>query len=638
MTTSRKRRHVALGASTLALATIAAGLTATSATAAPAPAADGRQQVGPLVTQTSPFQGADAFSSPTPNGAGAEIPANRSATLDGARTKAVDWIIPAAGSVTTVRPVSHPDLCLTAGSKSITNSSIVTLESCRVDDPAQRFSIASNKGSNNPIGTGIRSEYNEGFLGLYNNDAVMRLQTWTVADRVPTLDDFVAAFSATLDRVDTAARTAHLSGTGTPGAEVRFQGKAAPVRIDADGTWTAAVADLAIGANVITVTQHEGALETGRVEVPVGIDAAELTFETKWDSSRDRPVHAFGIAEPGAEVRLFNTAGEQIGEAARADASTGEWSTTIPAPNAGGEYAVTAAQFLAGVRDSVHDRSKRVDYGTAVAITSPTDGSTHTGGTLTLEGDGEQGSALTVYEVVGGTETEIGSGTVRAGGKWTIETTTLDRSEHVIRVEQRSKGANTTTSSVTVNPGQSHKLAPITLESPDEVTPGVTNTFSGTAEPDAVYQVLNPYGTVLIDGLKVGADGRWQFERVISSGAKEFAFKIAQRKGDIGPEESQIFRLQANNGFDPVTITTPTLRPGEVNTIEGTGPANATFMVLNASGKELEGPVQIGADGRWSFDRQMSTGIDKFQFKAKVTVDGVPPYTTSLFTIWANTR
>ncbi len=636
MTTSRKRRHVAVGASALALATIAAGLTATSATAA-APSAEGRQQVGPLVTQTSPFQGADAFSSPTANGAGAEIPANRSATLDEARVKAVDWFIPAAGSVAPVRPVSDPELCLTALSQDISNSSPVRLESCRPEDPAQRFSLASNKGSNNPIGTGLRSEYNGGFLGLYNNDSVMRLQTWTVADRVPTLDDFIAAFSATLDRVDTAARTAYLSGTGTPGAEVQFDGKN-PVHIDANGTWTATVADLAIGANVVTVTQHEGGIQTGLVEVPVRIDAAELTFETRWDTARDKPVHAFGKAEPGAEVRLFNGAGEQIGEPVRADGTTGEWATTIPAPNAGGEYAVTAGQFLAGVRDSAHDVTKRVDYGTAVEITSPEDGSTHPGGALTVGGDGEAGSSVTAYEVVDGDEIELGTGTVPSSGKWTIPVGTLDRSEHVIRVEQHSKGANTTTSSVTVNPGESHKLAPITLSSPDQVTPGVTNTFEGTAEPGADYQVVNRWGTVLLDDLKVNDEGEWTFQRQINKDAKSFEFKIVQRKGDVGPEESQLFLIEANEGFAPILTETKTVRPGEVNTFEGTGPANATFRVLNASGTELEGPVQIDENGHWKFDRLMSTGIDKFQFKAEVTVDGVPPYTSGLFTIWANTR
>lgn len=622
----------------LAFATIAAGLTATTAVAAPTPAADGRQQVGPLVTETSPFQGADAFSSPTANGAGAEVSANRSATLEGARTKAVDWFIPAAGAVSPVRPASHPDLCLTAGSEDITNSSLVTLESCRSDDPAQRFSLASNKGSNNPIGTGIRSEYNGGFLGLYNTDSVMRLQTWTVADRVPTLDDFVAAFSATLDRVDNAARTAHLSGTGKPGATVRFDGKAEPVQVDPDGNWRATVGNLAIGANSIAVTQHEGSTETGRVDVPVTIAAAALTFETRWDDDRDKPVHAYGTAEPGAEVKLFDASGAQIGATTRADATTGAWATTIPAPDAGGRYEVTAAQFLAGMRDSAHDVPKTVDYGQAVTITSPEDGSAHPGGELTLEGNGESDSSVTAYEVIDDTEIELGTSTVSEAGSWKIAAGTLDRSEHVIRVEQHSKGANTTTAEVTVNPGESHKLAPITLTSPDQVTPGVINTFTGTAEPGADYQVVNRSGTVLLDDLRVDDDGNWTFQRTVTTGAPSFEFKIVQRKGDVGPEESQLFLIQANEGFAKFESSTKTVRPGEVNTFEGTGPANATFRVLNASGTELVKSVRIDANGHWSFDRQLSTGIDKFQFKAEITVDGVPPYTTSLITIWANTR
>ncbi|GAA3340770.1 hypothetical protein GCM10017714_21950 [Curtobacterium pusillum] len=627
-----------------ALVTVAA----TALTSGPAAAGEGArgdseaQIVGPLVTETSSFQGAATFSAPAAPATGAEgahVPANRALTLAAARATAVRWYLPAAGSVTPVRPATHPDLCLTAQSATAGPGSSVTLERCDAANSAQQFRQASNATSNNPIGTGLQSVHNDGFLGLYNNDDVMRLQAKSIADRVPTIGDFIPDFSARVDGVNALARMADVSGRGTPGATVVINGTQR-VSIRATGEWEGQVSDLAFGPNTIALEQVEGGQQTGTATLTAELLAEPLTFTATFAAERDLPVTAAGRGHPGATVKLFDGDGHQIGTAATANQTTGAWSTNIPAPNAGGEYQVIAAQFLSGLRDGAHDVSSAVDYGSAVSVDAPQDGAVHTGGSLEMSGTGEPGAAVEVHEVTDAGDRLVGRSRdgVAPNGRWTLTTDDLDRAEHVLRVVQKSRGANTTTTTVTVNPGETGKLTPVQLSGPALVTPGLPNRFHGTAEPGATYEVLNVSNTPIVPGpLSVSDDGHWEFERVVSTGARNFQFKIRQSK-DGQTETSPLFVIDANEGVTPVIVSTETVLPGMSNTFEGTGPAGATYEVLNASGNQIvPGTQTIGDDGTWSFDRDVSAGVLTFSFKLRITLDG-STYTTKLFELPASTR
>ncbi|NQW91472.1 hypothetical protein HQQ88_14350 [Curtobacterium sp. VKM Ac-2861] len=636
------RRSVALTATGLTALTIAAtaGLSPANAAAADE---SGRTLVGPLVTETSAFAG-DAsiptFSAPSAAPAGAEIPANRANTLAAARAAAVRWSIPAPGAVTTVRPLSDPDLCLTAATASITSYSPVTLETCVDGEAKQRFRTAANTGSNNPIGTGLQSTYNRGFLGLFNTDRVMRLQSQNVADRLPNTEDFTPNFSARVDSTDVSTRSAQISGTGTPDATVLIDGRN-PQPVDELGRWTARVTNLPLGTSTIALEQYEGTERTGSTELQVTLTTAPLTFEAAFTpGDLTAPVTASGTAQAGAEVRLYDAAGKQLGESVTASRS-GDWETTIPAPDAGGVIAVTAAQFIDGARDTEHEVTREVDYGTAVSLTAPGDGDAHSGGSVAMSGSGEAGSAIHVVEVTADGERVVGRSAegVLPTGRWFVDTEDLDRAEHVLRVVQGSKGANTTTAEVTINPGETGRLTAVRLSGPQTVTPGVSNHISGTGEPGATFRVLNASGTQIVPGEhQVDDAGNWSFDRVVTNGATSFEFIIEQTKGDQGPEPSELFSIAANQGFAPIETSTRAVDPGEVNTFEGTGPAGATLLVLNASGNQIVAdPVTVSDDGTWSFERAVSRGAKKFDFKFAVSVSG-SEFTTSLFTVHANTR
>jgi hypothetical protein len=598
--------------------------------------------VGPLVTETSAFAGDPStprYSAPSAAAAGAEIPANRANTLAAARAAAVRWSIPAPGAVTTVRPMSDPDLCLTAATASITSYSPVTLETCVDGDAKQQFRTAANTGSNNPIGTGLQSTYNRGFLGLFNTDRVMRLQSQNVADRLPNAEDFTPSFTARVDSTDVTTRSAQVSGTGTPDATVLIDGRN-PQVVGPDGRWTARVTNLPLGTSTLGFEQYEGTERTGAAELEVTLTAAPLTFQTTFADDLATPVTASGSAQAEAEVRLYDAAGKQLGDTVTAGPE-GAWETTIPAPDAGGVLGVTAAQFVDGVRDTANEITREVDYGTAVSIATPADGAAHGGGPVSMSGSGEPGSAIEVVEVTADGERTVGRSAegVLPSGRWFVDTDDLDRAEHVLRVVQGSKGANTTTADVTINPGESGRLTPVRVTAPETVTPGVSNRISGTGEPGASFRVLNPSGTQIVPGtLEVDSDGNWSFERVVTSGATKFEFVIEQTKGDQGPEPSGVFTIAANEGFAPVELTTRAVDPGVMNTFERTGPAGATLVVLNSSGTQIvPEAVTVDPEGNWSFERVVSRGATKFDFKFAVSVSG-SEYTTSLLTVYANTR
>ncbi|WP_228517229.1 hypothetical protein [Curtobacterium sp. VKM Ac-1376] len=640
--TRNPRRSAALTAAGLTALTIAAAAGLSPAAAATADESE-RTLVGPLVTETSAFAGdpsTPTFGAPSAAGAGEEIPANRASTLAAARAAAVRWSIPAPGAVTTVRPLSAPDLCLTATTASITSYSPVTLETCVDGDAKQRFRTAENTGSNNPIGTGLQSTYNRGFLGLFNTDRVMRLQSQNVADRLPNTEDFTPSFSARVDSTDVATRSAQISGTGTPGATVLIDERN-PREVGPDGRWTARVTNLPLGTSTLSLEQYEGTERTGSTALEVTLTAAPLTFEATFaPGDLTAPVTASGTAQAGADVQLFDSTGAQLGETVTAE-TDGTWETTIPAPNAGGALRVTAAQFIEGVRDTANEVTRDVDYGAAVSITTPEDGTAHAGGPVAMAGTGEPGSSVEVREVTADGERVVGRSAegVLPSGRWFVDTDDLDRAEHVLRVVQGSKGANTTTADVMINPGESGRLTPVRVTAPETVTPGVSNRISGTGEPGATYRVLNASGTQIVPGtLEVDDDGNWSFERVVTSGATKFEFVIEQTKGDQGPEQSEVFSLNANQGFAPIELSTRAVDPGAVNTFEGTGPAGATLTVLNASGTQIvPETVTVTPEGTWSFERAVSRGAMKIDFKFAVSVSG-SAYTTSLFTVYANTR
>jgi hypothetical protein len=157
-----------------------------------------------------------------------------------------------------------------------------------------------------------------------------------------------------------------------------------------------------------------------------------------------KSVSVVGLGQPGAQVEVRD-GGRVI--ATTTVGADGSWSATVPAPDRGGVYRVTAVQRVQGQDTDSVDLG--IDYGTAVRITSPGDGY-HTNPVFSrvrIAGVAEAGSIVRVGER-GGAPDEFGSVVVGADGRWSVTTPELGVGEHVVVATSTSKGANTTTSEV----------------------------------------------------------------------------------------------------------------------------------------------------------------------------------------------
>lgn len=167
--------------------------------------------------------------------------------------------------------------------------------------------------------------------------------------------------------------TATISGRATPGAAV-LTGTLS-VTASPAGTWSLTVPGISPAGATIRLAQsingelytHADAVVSGWPPPPTAPAAptAEVTFLA--DVTQDAVVHGTGLT--GAEVTIRSGV-TTIGTSPVID---GEWSTSITALGAG-THSLTVTQSRDGLASPA--TSVTIDYGDAVAITSPTDGAT----------------------------------------------------------------------------------------------------------------------------------------------------------------------------------------------------------------------------------------------------------------------
>lgn len=360
---------------------------------------------------------------------------------------------------------------------------------------------------------------------------------------------------------------------------------------------------------------------------PVIIGWDDLTAQGSFDTDISQKATVSGTAEPDATVTLKNGA-TTLGTTTAAE--DGTYSFDVDAPNKGGALALTVTQTIDGKDGGSKD--VELDYGKAVAITGPEDQEEVAAGSTAITGSGEAGSDVQVFDNSG--RNPVISAKVRSNGTWS-GTATLTAGEHTLEAKQMSKGANTTTATVTVNPGQSAlTAAEITT---DEYTPGQRTTFAGTATAGATVDILDGNGSVIVGGVRVAEDGSFSFQHTPAANSTEFSFRVRQTLGDATRTDGP-FTIDATvDAFAPVTVSRPaTVTAGVENVFSGTATPNATYRVLNASGSQIvPGTFTIDADGNWTFRRAVSTGASKFDFKLEQTLNG-ETRTSQLFSIRAN--
>jgi hypothetical protein len=454
----------------------------------------------------------------------------------------------AVGEVSVIRDAAT-QLCMTRPAATFGH---ITGETC-TDSAAQQWIIqadgkvqAPGAAANDQLGNavGVPGQFNKPFMYYFTN-VTDRTYALRMVDAAPSREVLTASVVTT----DAARRSAVITGTGVAGATVMIGDEDAEVA--ANNTWTITVTGLALGSNPLTVTQWENGVQTDEVDLDAPIAVSPVTVTTTFPTDHTQEAVASGTAFPGATVIVRDAAGDEIDRTTAGTDDTGAWSMEIPAPNAGGDYGITAYQEIDGAAHG--DAAATIAYGAAVAMSTPVDDAEHDGGPVRMTGTGEAHAQITVREQ--GDDTAIGSTTALVNGNWTLNTTPLNDRRHVLEVTQTGKGNNVTTSTITLNPEAVD--TPVTVTNPanpaDGYTPNTPFTFEGTATAGKAVTVENKWGTHLGNATMNGEN--WSWTRT-NMGTTTWQLRFVQDKGQPAESVAEVMDFKPNAAPAPLVVVT----------------------------------------------------------------------------------
>jgi hypothetical protein len=413
----------------------------------------------------------------------------------------------------------------------------------------------------------------------------------------------VVGLSARVDSVDIPNRTAQVTGTAVPNSYI-VVGTEIPDQVQAgtDGTWSYQLTGLKLGSNPVTFEQYEGTVKTGETTIDAELKVAPVKGAVSFPADNDQDAVLSGTAQPGATVVIRDVDGAEI---ARTEArlGSGTWSTSITAPNAGGDYDVRVHQEIDD--EATGEIIVTATYGAAVQITAPVNDAAHDGGPVTLRGTGETGAQVAVREE--GHQAILGYAEVLVSGEWTIRTTNVDDRKHVLEVTQTGKGNNTTVSTVTLNPENGEQppviIAP-TVETPEAGSTVTTSrpVFSGHGQDGATISI--GYGPNSIIGTGTVVDGAWSItpNRGLSLGTSNLI--VTQTAGDdVQSINHSINRVAAELPLLVTSHVNDQFYDAGVTTFRGTAPIGSAVTAKNQWGTPMG--EATAADGTWAFNRNL---------------------------------
>jgi len=450
-----------------------------------------------------------------------------------------------------------------------------------------------------------------------------------------TVGTSVVDLTAEVSSVDNEARSAVVTGTATPGADISIGDETA--KADATtGAWSITVGDLEVGDNALVVIQKINDREIDRKTVTATVEGrtelAPITLSGPASVTPGRSNTFTGTAEPGATFRVLNVSGTQIVPGTFEVGADGRWSFDRVVSNGASNFRFVIEQTKNG--QVAKSELFTVNASALAPVTVTTPAAVRPGLSNTFTGTAEPGATFRVLNV-SGTQIVPGTFEVDAQGNWSFNrVVSAGASNFRFVIEQTKNGQTEKSELFTINAAA---LAPVTVTTPERVTPGRSNTFAGTGEPGATFRVLNISGTQIVPGThEVDAQGNWTFDRVVSNGASNFRFVIEQSKNGQ-TEKSELFTINAAD-FAQVTVANRSVTPGAVNTFTGTGEPGASYRVLNITGTQIvPGTFEVDAQGNWTFDRAVSRGATEFRFALEQTKNGKTEL-SELFTLPADTK
>jgi len=433
----------------------------------------------------------------------------------------------------------------------------------------------------------------------YLSPEVLRLNNYpyfATSLSAPTTNKFLdiegLGFHGKVDSTDVDRRTANVSGTALPNAFVTItwgDSRAVEVRADEDGNWSYELTGLSLGPNPVHIEQYVDQKQLGSYDFSAALTIADLTVEHEFGSERDDLVTLSGTAQPGAVVQALDDNGNMLVSSNEVPGS-GAWSVELPAPNKAGAYDIDVVQSYGG--EQTGKTSVSIDYGKQLVVNRPEDGFAHAGGKFKLSGVGEPGSSVEVRE---GSKL-LGSANVFQSTQWNLTTPEdLNASEHTLTVTQKSKGGNVQTETVVVNPGEGtvELTAEGRFDADDATKPA---TAFGAAPTGSTVVLRNSVGQEI--GRTVAKGDAYEIAidpTKVTSGVNSFSVIIE------GAPESKSFTLNYGQPAADVVVTKPakngTVAPGVVE-FAGTGEAGSK-IVVRGSVREVA-TATVGANGAWS--------------------------------------
>ncbi|GAA0627711.1 hypothetical protein GCM10009422_25920 [Brevundimonas kwangchunensis] len=334
--------------------------------------------------------------------------------------------------------------------------------------------------------------------------------------------------------VDVSEDGSVLTGTGEAGATVTVRAPDGTVLgtavVGADGDFSVTLSPAAVGGEVLTVVQADGA---GNESPPANATAPDLTFPGGPDGT-DAPVLIIGEAAGGVNAaeladgiqsRVLLTAGTQAGDrvtltitssggtttiehtVTAAEASVGVSEIVLPSTLADGSYSVVA------VIDDGRGATSAPSAAVAVVIDTSTAVPTITSANgIGLSGTAEAGATITLLDGAGNPVAGAGGAAVTvtadASGIWTIPAGAVPGGLDGFSGQVRATDGAGNTATAPVPPIDGSTETPV-------VTAANGSGLQGTAEAGATVEILGPGGAPLLDGagnpvvVTADANGVW---------------------------------------------------------------------------------------------------------------------------------
>ncbi|TCK65419.1 Ig-like domain-containing protein [Curtobacterium sp. PhB136] len=346
----------------------------------------------------------------------------------------------------------------------------------------------------------------------------------------------------------------------------------------------------------VGVTNVGRFLVNGTSTVTVKASKNEFTAVGAFADDVTKKATISGTGVDGSTMKLYAPNGDEIDSQAVSD---GKYSFSVTAPGSGVQT-FKVSQTTDGVESPQKDAG--LDYGNAVAITGPATGSV-TPGDVTVTGTGVSGSKVTITGGAKTVTTTVGTDNTFSAPVEIAPSSSITN----ITVSQQSKGNLTTTAAVKVTADGKQEATGTAITGPADgvYEPMKTTTVTGTATPYAKVVITNQWN-VSIATVTADKDGTWSFDRVYGPAA-EYQLTATQTRLDGSGSKSAAFALAPLGSFKNLTIDNEapaTYTAGKDYTFTGTATPGATITATNQWGTKVFETRANQSNGTWTSARQ----------------------------------